>query len=83
MLLVDIRRDLQEEERMLIDLMKKSSARVVLVATKTDKLSNNQRSKRVSELTGQCGLTPVITSATTGEGMDDLWVNIIGSVQKA
>lgn len=73
MLLVDIRRDMGEEERTLIDLMAGSGARVVLVATKADKLGFGQRMKRSSEISRQCGLAPVITSAATGDGMDDLW----------
>jgi GTP-binding protein len=81
MLLVDIRRDLEDEERMLIDLMDKSPAKVVLVATKTDKLNYSGRLKRASELSKQCGgLSPVITSAATGDGMDDLWTRIITSI---
>ena len=77
MLLVDIRRDLEDEERMLIELMAKSPAKVVLVATKTDKLNYSARLKRASELSKQCGLSPVITSAATGNGMDELWTQII------
>ncbi len=80
MLLVDIRRDLEDEERMLIELMAKSRAKVVLVATKTDKLNYGQRLKRASELSKQCGLSPVITSAAKGEGMDELWTQIITSL---
>lgn len=77
MLLVDIRRDLGEEERMLIDFMAGSGARVVLTATKTDKVGFGERMKRASELSRQSGLKPVVTSAATGDGMDDLWTLIL------
>lgn len=80
MLLVDIRRDLEDEERMLIELMAGSKAKVVLVATKTDKLNYGQRLKRASELSRQCGLSPLITSAAKGDGMDELWTQIITSI---
>ena len=80
MLLVDIRRDLEDEERMLIELITKSPAKVVLVATKTDKLNYSQRLKRASELSKQYGLSPVITSAAKGDGMDELWTQIITSM---
>jgi GTP-binding protein len=80
MLLVDIRRNLEDEERMLIELMAKSQAKVVLVATKTDKLNYSQRIERASELKKQCGQSPVITSAAKGEGMDELWTQIITSM---
>lgn len=82
MLLVDIRRDLQDEERMLMDLMERSKTKVVLVATKTDKLPYAQRMKRVSELSRQTSLEPVITSAATGDGMDELWSRITGCLEK-
>jgi GTP-binding protein len=81
MLLVDIRRDLEGEERMIIDLMSKPLSKIILIATKTDKLNYSQMLKRASELKKQCGLSPVITSAQTGEGMDELWGIIIGALQ--
>lgn len=81
-LLVDIRRDLEEEEHMLIDLMEGSGAQVVLAATKTDKVSFGQRMKRASELSLQSGLQPVMTSATSGEGMDGLWSLIVKALQE-
>jgi GTP-binding protein len=81
MLLVDIRRDLEGEERMIIDLMSKPLSKIILIATKTDKLNYSQMLKRSSELKKQCGLSPVITSAQTGEGMDELWGIIIGALQ--
>jgi GTP-binding protein len=80
MLLVDIRRNLEDEERMLIELMAGSPAKVVLVATKTDKLNYGQRLERASELKKQCGLSPIITSAAKGEGMDELWTQIVTSI---
>ncbi len=74
MLLVDIRRDLGDEERMLIDLMAGSDTRVVLAVTKADKVGFGERMKRASAFTCQSGLKPVIiTSAVTGGGMDELW----------
>jgi GTP-binding protein len=80
MLLVDIRRDLEDEERLLIELIAESSAKVVLVATKTDKLNYSTRLKRSSELSNQCGLPLVMTSADTGDGMDELWTQIVSSL---
>jgi GTP-binding protein len=82
MLLVDIRRNLEDEERMLIELMAESPAKVVLVATKTDKLNYGQRLERASELKKQCGLSPIITSAAKGEGMDELWTQIVTSINE-
>ncbi len=82
MLLVDIRRDLQDEERMIMDLMSDGASKLVIVATKTDKLSYSQRRSRALEIARQCNLPLVITSAGTGDGMDDLWGRIIGILQE-
>jgi len=80
LLLVDIRRDLESEEHMIIDLMGKTSSKVLMVATKTDKLPYSQRLKRISELSGQSGFSPVITSSHTGDGMGELWTHILESI---
>jgi GTP-binding protein len=81
MLLVDIRRDLGEEERMIMDLLSATPARVVLVATKTDKLSYSRRLVNASRLARQAGSAPVITSAATGDGMDELWGKILEALK--
>jgi GTP-binding protein len=81
MLLVDIRRDLKDEEFMLMELIAGTRAQVLLVATKTDKLGFEQQRKRTSEIIRQTGRGPVITSANTGLGMDILWENILSSIQ--
>ena len=81
MLLVDIRRNLGEEEHMLMDLMAGSGARVVLTATKTDKVGFGERMKRASALSLQSGIKPVLTSASNGDGMDDLWALIVQALQ--
>ncbi|MDT8274304.1 MAG: ribosome biogenesis GTP-binding protein YihA/YsxC, partial [Desulfomonilia bacterium] len=47
LLLVDIRRDLKDEEHMILDLARASSMKVVLVATKADKVNTAQRRKRL------------------------------------
>jgi GTP-binding protein len=81
MLLVDIRRDLKDEEFMLIDLMSRTQAKLLLVATKTDKLNFEQKKKRAAELQQQAGRAPIITSSQTASGMDILWENIINSIR--
>ena len=83
MLLVDIRRDLEDEERMIIDLLTGTATRVVLVATKTDKLSHGQGLRRAKELTRQSGLSAIMTSALSGEGVDELWACILASLRPA
>jgi GTP-binding protein len=77
MLLVDIRRDLKDEEFMLMDLIARTEAKILLVATKTDKLNFEQKKKRAAELQQQAGRAPIITSSQTATGMDILWDQIL------
>jgi GTP-binding protein len=50
-------------------------ARAVL-ATKIDKLSRNERVKNLKALERQLGMAALPISATSGEGLDDLWTLI-------
>jgi len=77
MLLIDIRRDLREEEMMLLDLIKDTPTQPLIIATKIDKISKNDLKKRTSELSHQIGLRPVLSSATKRQGLDEIWDRII------
>lgn len=76
-LLVDIRRDLKDEEFMVLDLAQQSGCQSMVVATKVDKIGRNSREQRVAQIRKQCGLMPVLSSATTREGIDVLWESIV------
>jgi GTP-binding protein len=47
-----------------------------VVATKIDKLSRNERVKNLKALERQLGMAALPISATSGEGLDDLWTLI-------
>jgi GTP-binding protein len=47
-----------------------------VLATKIDKLSRNARGKNLKELERQLGMAALPISATSGEGLDDLWTLI-------
>ncbi len=47
-----------------------------VLAAKIDKLSRGERVKNLSELERQLGMAPLPISATSGEGLDDLWTLI-------
>jgi len=47
-----------------------------LMATKIDKLSRNERVKNLKALERQLGMAALPISATSGEGLDDLWTLI-------
>ena len=46
------------------------------IATKIDKLSRSERVKNLRELERQLGMAALPISATSGEGLDDLWTLI-------
>jgi GTP-binding protein len=46
------------------------------IATKVDKLSRSERVKNLRELERQLGMAALPISATSGEGLDDLWTLI-------
>jgi GTP-binding protein len=70
LLLLDVRRAPEDEERMLVEFARSRAVGVVPVATKVDKLGRGDRTRRLREL-DRAGLGAWIPfSATTGEGKD-------------
>jgi GTP-binding protein len=79
-LLVDVRRGVEEEERQLIDFLRQprlvSDPRpleVILVATKLDKLSASARKPAIEALRKKAGVYVIGFSAVTGAGREELW----------
>jgi GTP-binding protein len=80
-LVTDIRRDIQEEERLLIDWLTLYGHPVLLVPSKIDKLSGNQRHARLQSIRGALHSLPDVNilpcSAKTGEGTDQVWSRLM------
>jgi GTP-binding protein len=83
-LLVDVRRGPEEEERELIEFIENSEKatqgrparpplRIVVVATKIDKLAGSARKPAILRIGQALGCRAYGFSATTGEGKDELW----------
>ncbi len=75
-LLQDLRRDLSEDEDLLIRWLRERDVPVLLALTKADKLKPMQRAKRVKALRGAANLPAaqvIVTSAEKGTGIEDLW----------
>jgi GTP-binding protein len=76
--LCDVRRGVGDDDRQLVEFMKRRpDVRVVLVATKLDKLPRSQRKPALEQLRKAAGTTVVGTSAETGEGREELWRRIV------
>lgn len=76
LLLQDLRRDLSEDERLLLAWLAERRIPALLVLTKCDKLGPMRRAERVRELARAAGLAReqvLATSAESGLGMRELW----------
>ncbi len=75
-LLQDLRRDLSEDEALLLEWLAERELPALLALTKVDKLKPMRRGARVRELSAQSGLEPervIATSAEKGIGIAELW----------
>jgi GTP-binding protein len=75
-LLQDLRRDLGEDEALLVAWLAERSLPVLLVLTKADKLGAAERARRVRALTATARVPAsrcIVTSSQTGEGIEALW----------
>ena len=78
-LLLDVRRGGEREERELVDYVKSThkAARppvpVIIVATKTDKIPLAQRKPALLRVSADLGCRVLGFSSETGEGKDELW----------
>jgi len=81
--LLDLRRTLSADDRAMQDALAERGTRVLATFTKADKLARGERVKRERELRAELGLGDdqcVLTSARTGDGMDELREAIAGLV---
>lgn len=81
-LLVDVRRGLEDEEQQLLEYLAHIRRSALVVATKVDRLPVNKRKTAVFALAKQSGVKALPFSAHTGEGRDELWKALaaLGSV---
>lgn len=74
--LLDIRREPSEDDRMLLEGIASLGLGAIVVLTKSDKLSKSQRFSRSAKLARALGLGQrdvICFSSVTGEGRQDLW----------
>lgn len=76
--LVDVRRGLEQEERDLIEFLGlRPDLRVVIAVTKLDKLPRNQQKPQMAALARAGGVRVIGTSAETKQGREELWAEIL------
>lgn len=79
-LLIDIRHEPGENDRLMYEWLKHYGYRIIIVATKSDKLKRSQLQKNTSMIRKSLGLGPDDTlipfSSETKDGRDELWAVI-------
>jgi len=73
LLVVDVRRGLEHEERQLLDFLGHGGQPVAIVATKIDKIGRTAARDAVRALAAEAGVPIVGFSARTGEGREAVW----------
>lgn len=79
--ILDIRREPNEEDLMLLEWLRENGKNTTVAITKSDKLSNNQANSRLAKLRPiltPYDLDPIPFSAKTGRGVDHIWARIAG-----
>jgi GTP-binding protein len=83
MALVDVNVPPQEKDRQLLEFLNVSGRDFLLIATKSDRLSNNQLRNALKRLAEAYPTAPVIPfSAKTRAGRDEVWSKIRQTVAK-
>jgi GTP-binding protein len=78
--LLDVRREVSKEDLHLWDWLQAMQVPVIIVVTKADKLSKNKRNKQAASIAKSLGRTAqelIQFSATSGEGKDEIWRELL------
>jgi GTP-binding protein EngB required for normal cell division len=81
-MLVDARRGPEREELELAALADARGVKLIVVATKSDKLRRSERSAALARF-NTLGIEPILCSALRGEGIDGLRRRIAGCARDA
>lgn len=76
--LVDLRRGLEEDDRELLAYLDSLGLASVVVATKMDKLGSNERRAKLAALQKEADRTVIGTSSETGDGRTELFEALLG-----
>jgi GTP-binding protein len=79
--IVDVRRDLEEDDRSLMEWLKQEGKNVLPIFTKVDKLTRKERDARVRDMEREISKIvsqePILFSAKTGEGRKQIWDRLL------
>ena len=75
--IVDIRRGVQDDDLQLLEFLESIGVTPILVATKIDKLPASKRKPAVAALRRELGRPLIAYSSVTGDGREALWKRIL------
>jgi GTP-binding protein len=85
-IIVDLRRGVEEDDAQLLDYLLAQGIPAILVATKADKLAYGARQRRAHDIAhglDQRIATVVVCSAQSGDGIDQLWKEMSATLEGA
>ena len=75
--IIDIRRGLQDDDAQLLEFLDSIGVTPILVATKLDKLPTSKRKPAIAKLRNQLGRPVTPYSSVTGDGREALWKRVL------
>jgi GTP-binding protein len=79
--IIDLRHELKQLDREMIDWLANNGKQYLIVYTKADKLSNNEQAKQAAALDAALNIRPadrLLFSATSGQGCEELRKRLAG-----
>jgi GTP-binding protein len=80
-IVMDIRRHIEEEEKMLIDMSSSMGVSVLIAATKADKVNMSERNRLIAALKASSSVQVLTVSSVDRSGIDKLWQSIETSIE--
>ena len=81
--IVDLRRGVQAEDAALLDYLRALDVAAIVVATKADKVGRSEQRRGAQDVAKAVpGACVVIASATSGEGIEQVWKEIAARVER-
>lgn len=79
-IVMDIRRNIDEEERMLIDIASRMGVGVLIAATKADKVNMSERNRLLAAIKASSTVQVMAVSSVDKSGLDKVWKTIEASI---
>lgn len=79
-IVMDIRRNIEEEERMLIDIASRMGVSVLIAATKADKVNMSERNRLLAAIKASSSAQVLAVSSVDKSGIDKVWKTIETSI---